>query len=241
MGVQLVLTHENTDFDGLASQLAVWKLHPQARPVLPRRPNRNLRDFLTLYWDELPYVRYEDLSRRMEVDRIFLVDTQTLVTPKGMSEGTVVQIIDHHPLSRDLPPQWTYMGEEVGATVTLLLEQIIADGFSLTPVEATLLTPRSWPSVAIEHVYAGDRISDLLSHASPQTLVLTGLSGPQLVRAAELMDVPAICVLNGGAPDRAAVEAAREKGIALLATPLAMFEACGRLYERLARVRASGR
>jgi tRNA nucleotidyltransferase (CCA-adding enzyme) len=140
MGVQLVLTHENTDFDGLASQLAVWKMHPQARPVLPRRPNRNLRDFLTLYWDELPYVRYEDLSRRMEVERIYLVDTQTLVTPKGMSEGTVVQIIDHHPLSRDLPPNWTYSGEEVGATVTLLLEQIIADGLSLTPVEATLLT-----------------------------------------------------------------------------------------------------
>ncbi len=140
MGVQLVLTHENTDFDGLASQLAVWKLYPQTKPVLPRRPNRNLRDFLTLYWDELPYVRYEDLSRRMEVERIFLVDTQTLVTPKGMSDDTAVQIIDHHPLGRDLPPNWTYMGEEVGATVTLLLERIIGDGLSLTPVEATLLT-----------------------------------------------------------------------------------------------------
>jgi tRNA nucleotidyltransferase (CCA-adding enzyme) len=139
MGVQLILTHENTDFDGLASQLAAWKLYPQAWPVLPRRPNRNLRDFLTLYWDELPYVRHEDLTRRMEVERIILVDTQTLVTPKGMSDATSVQIIDHHPLGRDLPPRWTYSGEAVGATVTLLLEQIIADGLTLTPVEATLL------------------------------------------------------------------------------------------------------
>jgi len=139
MGVQLILTHENTDFDGLASQLAAWKLYPQALPVLPRRPNRNLRDFLTLYWDELPYVRYENLPRRAEVERIILVDTQTLVTPKGMSADTAVQIIDHHPLSRDLPPNWTYWGEEVGATVTLLLEQIIDDGLAITPVEATLL------------------------------------------------------------------------------------------------------
>ncbi len=139
MGVQLILTHENTDFDGLASQLAAWKLYPQARPVLPRRPNRNLRDFLTLYWDELPYIRYEDLPRRREVERIILVDTQTLVTPKGMTDDTVVQIIDHHPLGRDLPANWTYTGEEVGATVTLLLERIIADRISLTPVEATLL------------------------------------------------------------------------------------------------------
>ena len=140
MGGQLILTHENTDFDGLASQLAAWKLYPQAQPVLPRRPNRNLRDFLTLYWDELPHVRYKDLPRRMEIERIFLVDTQTLVTPRGMTGETAIQIIDHHPLSRDLPASWTYTGEQVGATTTLLLERIIADGLSLTPVEATLLT-----------------------------------------------------------------------------------------------------
>ncbi len=139
MGVQLILTHENTDFDGLASQLAAWKLYPQALPVLPRRPNRNLRDFLTLYWDELPYVRYEDLPRRPDVERIILVDTQTLVTPRGMTEDTVVQIIDHHPLSRDLPPNWTYSGEEVGASTTLLLERILTAGLTITPVEATLL------------------------------------------------------------------------------------------------------
>jgi tRNA nucleotidyltransferase (CCA-adding enzyme) len=137
--VQLILTHENTDFDGLASQLAASKLYSQAQPVLPRRPNRNLRDFLILYWDELPYVRHDDLPRRMEVERIILVDTQTLITPKGMTDDTVVQIIDHHPLSRDLPPNWIYTGEEVGATVTLLLERIIAEGIPLTPVEATLL------------------------------------------------------------------------------------------------------
>jgi tRNA nucleotidyltransferase (CCA-adding enzyme) len=139
MGVQLILTHENTDFDGLASQLAAWKLYPQALPVLPRRPNRNLRDFLTLYWDELPYVRYEDLPRRGEVGRIILVDTQTLVTPKGMTDETAIQIIDHHPLARDLSPHWAYTGEEVGATTTLLLERIVAAGLSITPVEATLL------------------------------------------------------------------------------------------------------
>ncbi|HFD39184.1 MAG TPA: CBS domain-containing protein, partial [Anaerolineae bacterium] len=137
--MQLILTHENTDFDGLASQLAAWKLYPQALPVRPRRPNRNLRDFLTLYWDELPYVRYEELPRRAKVERIILVDTQTLVTPKGMTADTIVQIVDHHPLSRDLPPTWTYWGDEVGATVTLLLEPIMDEGVSLTPVEATLL------------------------------------------------------------------------------------------------------
>jgi len=140
MGEQLILTHENTDFDGLASQLAAWKLYPQAKPVLPRRPNRNLRDFLTLYWDELPFVRYEELARRAEVDRIILVDTQTLVTPRGMSDETQVKIIDHHPLARDLPPNWSYSGEALGATTTLLLERIVENRMRVTPVEATLMS-----------------------------------------------------------------------------------------------------
>ncbi|MBC7243345.1 MAG: tRNA nucleotidyl transferase, partial [Anaerolineae bacterium] len=51
----VILTHENTDFDAIAAQLGAWKLHPNALPVVPRHPNRNVRDFLTLYWDELPF------------------------------------------------------------------------------------------------------------------------------------------------------------------------------------------
>ncbi len=139
MGQQLILTHENTDFDGLASQLAASKLFPEAVPVLPRRTNRNLRDFLILYGGELPFVRHEDLPRRRQVERIILVDTQTLVTPGGMTGDTLVQIIDHHPLDRALPPQWSYTGGECGATTTLLLERIVEAGIPLTRVEATLL------------------------------------------------------------------------------------------------------
>jgi len=137
--MQLILTHENTDFDALASQLAAWKLYHHAQPVLPRRINRNLRDFITLYADGLPFIRYEDLPRRIEVDLIILVDTQNLVTPKGMRGDTAVQIVDHHPLTRELPANWTFSGGEVGATTTLLLERLIAARLPLTPIEATLL------------------------------------------------------------------------------------------------------
>jgi tRNA nucleotidyltransferase (CCA-adding enzyme) len=56
-----------------------------------------------------------------------------------MSDDTRVQIVDHHPLARDLPPGWTYSGEVLGATTTLLLEQIIDAHLALTAVEATLL------------------------------------------------------------------------------------------------------
>ena len=75
--MEVILTHENTDFDALASLLGAWKLYPDAIPVLPRRPNRNLRHFLTLYWDELPFVRADDLPHR-RIERVILVEGQEI-------------------------------------------------------------------------------------------------------------------------------------------------------------------
>ena len=137
--MEIILTHENTDFDGLASLLAARKLYPEAVPVLPRRLNRNLRHFLTLYWDEFPFVAIDDLPRE-RIQRIILVDTQSVTTLKGMGPWTRdVRIIDHHPLSRELEPGWSYTGGETGSTTTILVEQMIELHLELSPIEATLL------------------------------------------------------------------------------------------------------
>jgi tRNA nucleotidyltransferase (CCA-adding enzyme) len=136
--MEVILTHENTDFDALASLLGAAKLYPQAKPVVPRRPNRNLRDFLTLYWDELPFLQHDELPRG-SIRRVILVDTQTLPHLKGMSRKTKVHIIDHHPLSRELEEGMTYSSDETGANTTILVEQICEANISLSPIEATLL------------------------------------------------------------------------------------------------------
>ena len=47
--VQIILTHEQADFDALASLLGAYLLDELSVPVLPRRLNRNVRAFLTLY------------------------------------------------------------------------------------------------------------------------------------------------------------------------------------------------
>ncbi|MFZ5915780.1 MAG: CBS domain-containing protein [Chloroflexota bacterium] len=136
--IQVILTHEHTDFDGLASLLAASKLYPSAIPVLPRRPNRNLRHFLTLYWDVLPFVLPDDLPRA-RVERAIIVDTQSVITVRGMDAETEILFIDHHRLERELKTGMTFEGEELGAVTTLLVEKIFRSGLSLTPIEATLL------------------------------------------------------------------------------------------------------
>jgi len=137
--VDVILTHENADFDAIASLLGASKLFPAATPVLPRRINRNGRAFLALYGAELSLLAPDDLPRRRRIRRAILVDTQSLTTLRGMGRDLQVDIIDHHELDRELPPGWTFSGETLGATTTLLIEEISARALKLTAIEATLL------------------------------------------------------------------------------------------------------
>ncbi len=136
--MEVILSHENADFDAIASLLGASKLFPAATPVLPRRVNRNGRAFLALYGAELPLVQPDDLPRR-KIKRAILVDTQSLTTLRGMGTDVHVDIIDHHKRSPDLPPDWTFYGEMLGATTTLLIEEISGRALKLTSAEATLL------------------------------------------------------------------------------------------------------
>ncbi len=136
--MEVILTHENADFDAIASLLGARKLFPAAVPVLPRRMNRNSRAFLALYGAELPFVHPDDLPRK-EIERAILVDTQSLTTLRGMDRDLKVDIIDHHRLDRDLPSNWTFSGEPIGSTTTLLIEEISARFLQLSDLEATLL------------------------------------------------------------------------------------------------------
>ena len=106
-------------------------------------------------------------------------------------------------------------------------------------IEARILTDAA-AARPIEHVYAGDRISDLLSHASDSTLLVSNLSGAQLLRLAELMDVPAICLVGGQRPDADFVAAAQSHGTVVMVSPSGMFETCGRIYECLAEGKRVG-
>ncbi|MFH1908603.1 MAG: CBS domain-containing protein, partial [Chloroflexota bacterium] len=137
--MHLILTHEQADFDALAALLGAHLLDETALPVLPRRMNRNVRSFVTLYGAELPFLDPRDLPAGA-VELVTLVDTQSLITLKGMGAETKIRVIDHHKPRKGLPADWEIRAEEVGATTTLLVEALGASGNgALTHVHATLL------------------------------------------------------------------------------------------------------
>ena len=73
-------------------------------------------------------------------------------------------------------------------------------------------------------------MSDVLAYVKDQSLLLTGLVNPQVIRTAEMMDFVCIVFVRGKRPDPAMIELASEYGIVLLTTRHRMFTACGRLY-----------
>jgi len=138
--VDAILTHENADFDALASLLGAKKIYPDALAILPQRLNRNVRDFCALYADALAFTRLSDLpSPRKKLRDILVVDTQSSVTVRGVTRDTRVHIVDHHPLVREIQKGATFHGGNVGATTTLFVEQIREKEIALSAMEATLL------------------------------------------------------------------------------------------------------
>ena len=137
--MKLILTHANADFDAVAALLAAHLLDPDAVPVLPRRVNRNVAQFITLYGAKLPFIQPNDLRRGAAVEHVTVVDSQSYTTVRGMKPDTPIRFIDHHPLSRELTPHQTFTGEPVGAATTLLVEHLCESHVTLEVVEATLL------------------------------------------------------------------------------------------------------
>ncbi|GAB4472898.1 MAG: CBS domain-containing protein [Anaerolineae bacterium] len=136
--MEIILTHDHSDFDAVAAQLGAHKLMPGAVPVISNHVHRNVQHFLSLYWDALPFVQAKELPRE-PIEHVILVDTQNLLTVRGMNDETSVTIIDHHAARDGLDPAWRVTIDQVGASSTLLVEAIRKARIALTPIEATLL------------------------------------------------------------------------------------------------------
>jgi len=76
-----------------------------------------------------------------------------------------------------------------------------------------------------------DLMSDVLAFTHAGTLLMTGLTNPQVVRTAEIAGIAAIVFVRGKLPPPETIALAEEKGIPLLASKYTMYESCGRLYQ----------
>ncbi len=98
-------------------------------------------------------------------------------------------------------------------------------------LDAEVLTPSIDPDREIETICGSDMMSDVLAYIKKNALLLTGLTNPQVIRTAELLDIICICFVRGKAPTEEMIKMAEESGVYVLSCDLRMYEACGRLYQ----------
>ncbi|MCB0076268.1 MAG: CBS domain-containing protein [Anaerolineales bacterium] len=138
--MKIILTHDHTDFDAVASQFGAWKLNPDWQPVVGRYLNRNVQAFLTLHGQALPFVPSTALPDE-PVEALMLVDSQSTPSLKGVDLSTVrsVRVVDHHERRDSTPDDWALSLHSTGSCATIFVERMIEQRLTLSWVEATLM------------------------------------------------------------------------------------------------------
>lgn len=82
----------------------------------------------------------------------------------------------------------------------------------------------------VHFAFSSDMMSDVLAYAEEQSVLITSLCNPQVIRTAEMLDILCIVFVRGKVPDQHILELAGEKKIVVLCTNRGMFTTCGILY-----------
>ncbi|MBL7158232.1 MAG: CBS domain-containing protein [Candidatus Omnitrophica bacterium] len=142
--MDLIVTHNNADFDAFSSLVAAKKLYPGAKLLLPGSQEKSLREFLSLAKDKIA-VENERTCPLNRVRRLIIVDTRQkprigAAASLLANHSVDVHIYDHHPrAAHDIKGSHDVF-KEVGATVTILLEILRKKkGVHITPLEATIM------------------------------------------------------------------------------------------------------
>lgn len=139
--MDIIVSHQLTDLDGLGAMVAANKMYPDAKPVFVGRLHRTVKDFLVLYKDEIEIYTLDQIDLDL-VDRVIIVDTYKKdmlgdLNRKLDWNKCELIIYDHHPHQK---AGWVSldMSEELGSATTILVNRIVAEDLELNPFEATV-------------------------------------------------------------------------------------------------------
>lgn len=142
--MDLILCHTTADFDTLGAAVGLTRLLPGSRIVIPGGCHPVVRDFLALHKDEYAIIERRAVNP-VQIKQLVVVDTQGRdrlgVAAEWLDLPQLDSLIvyDHHLDTRlDIPATETKIAE-VGATTTLIVEQLQAANIDLTVAEATVM------------------------------------------------------------------------------------------------------
>jgi tRNA nucleotidyltransferase (CCA-adding enzyme) len=142
--MDLILCHTTADFDALGAAVGLTRLKPGAKVVLTGGAHPAVRDFLALHRDEYALIERRSVNSQ-QIQSLVVVDTQMRDRLGKAAEWfdlphlTSIEVYDHHlDIQTDIPATHTQI-EPVGATTTLIVEQLQQTPIQLTTAEATVM------------------------------------------------------------------------------------------------------
>ncbi|MFC1886964.1 CBS domain-containing protein [Thermodesulfobacteriota bacterium] len=163
--MRVITTHKNTDFDALASLIAASVLYPDAKAVLPKIVNPNVRAFLSIHKDVFKTYSSKQIDFN-EIKTLIVVDANNwnrLGRLNALKNRDDIEIIlwDHHLNNTNIVAD-RICQEEIGATTTLMVRQLKKEKKNISPIQATLFLAGlyedtgnlTFPSSKAEDAYA---------------------------------------------------------------------------------------
>lgn len=99
-------------------------------------------------------------------------------------------------------------------------------------LDAEVLVGQEFLDKEVTSAFGSDLMSDVLAFVNESTVLLTGLTNPQVIRTAEMVDLFAIVFVRGKRPSEDILEMARKNNITILMTEDILYTACGKLFSR---------
>lgn len=100
----------------------------------------------------------------------------------------------------------------------------------ITLLEGEVLTPGHDLDIPVPCAFASDLISDILMCTKEPTLLLTGLTNPQVIRLSDMIDLVGIIFVRGKKPSQEIIEMAEERKLLLVMTKMTLYRSSGLLY-----------
>ena len=140
--MEVIISHQSTDFDSLAAMVAAKKIYKDALLVFTGAVEKNVRKFISMYSDMIEITPLKKVKIE-EITKLIIVDTR-IKRRIGLFANVInkrdleIHIYDHHPSTADDIQGDLNVIEEVGATTTIMLKRIRKMNLEISPIEATL-------------------------------------------------------------------------------------------------------
>jgi len=98
-------------------------------------------------------------------------------------------------------------------------------------LDATVINNSIDMDMDIKSACSADMMSTVMYYHTANSLLITGLAQPSVIRTADMAGIKAIVFVLDKKPDANLIELAELKDIPLLTTPYCMYTASGKLFE----------